>query len=80
MGMSPAQYQASMWLGGAEDTGLGSTPEPFLKTFEARVRYTADRLGLPPEVVLEQMLKGETPLLAKGGHVDKAKLAAKYAC
>jgi len=71
MGISPAQYQASMWLGGADETGLGSTPEPFLKTFEARVRYTADRLGLPPEVVLEEMLKGKTPLLAKGGLVEK---------
>jgi hypothetical protein len=71
MGVSPAQYQASMWLGGADETGLGSTPEPFLKTFEARVRYTADRLGLPPEVVLEEMLKGKTPLLAKGGLVEK---------
>jgi hypothetical protein len=78
LGMSPAQYQASMWLGGADETGLGSTPEPFLKTFEARVRYTADRLGLPPDVVLEEMLKGKTPLLAKGGRVDKAKLTKKY--
>lgn len=78
LGMTPAQYQASMWTGGAEDTGLGSTAEPFLKTFEARVKYTADRLGLEPDDVLEQMLKGKTPLLAEGGHVDRAALAEKY--
>jgi hypothetical protein len=75
-GISPAQYQASMWLGGGEDTGLGSAAEPFLGTLEARVRYTADQLGLPAEVVMEQMLKGEIPLLAKGGSV-KSRFACK---
>ena len=69
MGISPAQYQASMWLGGGEDTGLGSAPEPFLGTLEARARYTADRLGLDPDTVMNQMLKGEIPLLAEGGSV-----------
>lgn len=78
MGVSPAQYQAAMWLGGGETTGLGSAAEPFLGTFEARVRYTADRLGMDPEVVLDMMLKGEIPLLAEGGAVD-ASLAAKPA-
>lgn len=79
MGISPAQYQASMWLGGGEDTGLASAAEPFVGTFEARVRYTADRLGLDPEKVLEQVLAGEIPLLAEGGSVDAKALAAKYA-
>ena len=77
MGLSPAQYQASMWLGGGDTTGLGSAAEPFLGTMEARVRYTADRLGMDPDVVLEMMLKGEIPLLAEGGAVDREKLAVK---
>ena len=77
MGVSPAQYQASMWLGGGETTGLGSAAEPFLGTVEARIRYTADRLGMDPEKVLEMMLKGEIPLLAEGGAVDREKLAVK---
>jgi hypothetical protein len=77
LGISPAQYQASMWLGGGETTGLGSAAEPFLGTFEARVRYTADRLGMDPETVLDMMLKGEMPLLAEGGSVDRKKLAVK---
>lgn len=79
MGLSPAQYQASMWLGGGEDTGLGSAAEPFIGTLEARVRYTADRLGMDPERVLDMMLRGEIPLLAEGGSVDKDALFAKYA-
>ena len=70
MGISPAQYQAAMWLGGGEATGLASAAEPFVGTFEARVRYTADRLGMDPETVMEMMLKGEIPLLAKGGSVQ----------
>jgi hypothetical protein len=78
MGISPAQYQASMWLGGGEQTGLGSAAEPFLETVEARVRYTADALGMDAERVLDMYLKGEIPLLAKGGKVDGAALAKKY--
>lgn len=77
LGVSPAQYQAAMWLGGGETTGLASASEPFVGTFEARVRYTADRLGMNPDQVLEMMLKGEMPLLAEGGAVDHEDLAVK---
>jgi len=80
LGLSPAQYQASMWLGGGDDTGLGSTPEPFLKSVEARVKYTADMLGLEPDAVLESFLSGSMPLLAKGGSVNTSRLRAKYGC
>lgn len=79
MGISPAQYQASMWLGGGDTTGLGSAAEPFMGTLEARIRYTADRLGMDPEKVRDMMLKGEVPLMAKGGSVDLDELSAKYA-
>jgi hypothetical protein len=78
IGVSPAQYQAAMWLGGGEDTGLGSAAEPFLSTVDARVRYTADALGMNPEAVLDMYLKGEIPLLAQGGAVDADKLSEKY--
>jgi hypothetical protein len=78
LGMEPAQYQASMWTGAADKTGLASEAEPFMKTFEARVLYTADRLGVDPEVILDSVLKGGMPLLAKGGRVDAKKLAEKY--
>lgn len=71
LGMTPAQYQASMWVGAGDETGLGSALEPFLKTFEARVKYTADRLGVDPKTVLKGVMSGKTPLLAKGGSVRK---------
>ena len=71
MGVSPAQYQAAMWLGGGEDTGLGSAAEPFLATFESRIRYTADALGMDPDKVADMVLRGEIPMLAKGGRVSR---------
>ena len=77
LGMTPAQYQASMWVGAGDETGLGSALEPFLKTFEARVKYTADRLGVDPKTVLKGVMSGKTPLLAKGGSVKKSKFAVK---
>jgi hypothetical protein len=64
MGITPAQYQASMWLGGGDTTGLGSAAEPFLGTLAARMRYTRD-----------MMLKGEIPLLAAGGPVRRPSYA-----
>ena len=76
-GMSPAQYQASMWLGAGDMTGLGSAPEPWLQTLEARVLYTADRLGVDPEVVLDKVVKGEMPLFNKGGAVKNKQFAVK---
>lgn len=77
MGMSPAQYQAAMWLGGGEATGLGSAAEPFLRSVEARVKYTADMLGMDPDEVLEGFITGSMPMLAEGGRVDAAALAVK---
>jgi hypothetical protein len=77
-GMSPAQYQASMWLGAGDMTGLGSPLEPWLQTFEARVLYTADRLGVDPEIVLDKVIRGEMPLFNKGGAVSKSALAVKH--
>lgn len=79
LGVSPAQYQAAMWLGGGEDTGLASEAEPWLASMEKRVRYTADLLNMNADEVLEAVLSGRMPLLAKGGRVDAAALAAKYA-
>jgi len=67
MGLSTAQYQASMWTGGAAETGMASPPEPFLRTIESRVQYTAERMGLDPELVLDRFLKGSIPLLSVGG-------------
>ena len=78
MGLTPAQYQGSMWIGGGDDTGLASAPEPFLDTLDSRVRYTGDRLNVDHEKVLDRLLRGETPLLATGGPVSLDALASKY--
>lgn len=67
LGMTPAQYQASAWIGGAEQTGVRSSQSPFLDTFTARVVLTAKKLGLKPEEVLRRFLRGEIPLWSFGG-------------
>lgn len=77
-GITPAQYQASMWLGGGDTTGLGSAAEPFAATLDARVRYTAEALGVDVDRLLDMYLKGEVPLLAEGGSVDVDQLAGRY--
>jgi hypothetical protein len=69
LGMTPAQYQASAWIGGGELTGLKSSADPFLRAVEQRVRFTADKRGLPAETVLRQFIRGEAPLLRMGGYV-----------
>jgi len=78
MGLEPAQYQASMWLGAGDETGLASPAEPWLDTLDSRVRYTGDRLNVDHEKVLDRLLRGETPLLATGGAVALDALASKY--
>jgi len=69
LGMTPAQYQASAWIGGGEQTGLRSAADPFLRVFEQRVRLTAEKTGVPPEQVLRRFIRGEMPLLKFGGGV-----------
>lgn len=73
LGMTPAQYQASAWIGGGEQTGLKSGAEPFLKVLENRIRLTADKTGETPEQVLKRFIRGGNlpggagPLLGVGG-------------
>jgi hypothetical protein len=67
LGMTPAQYQASAWIGGGEQTGLKSAADPFVKTVEDRVNITAKKLGLTPEEVLRRFMRGELPLLGTAG-------------
>jgi hypothetical protein len=68
-GMSPAQYQASAWIGGGDQTGLGSPPDPMLRIFESRVNQTAKKLGISPEDALGRMIRGEISLKKRGGSV-----------
>jgi hypothetical protein len=66
MGISPARWQETMWVGGGEKTGLASPPEPFLATLAARIHYTAAKMGTTPEKVLDLFVKGQIPLLGLG--------------
>lgn len=62
LGVSPARFQEAAWVGAGELTGLQSPPEPYLRTLENRIKYTADVFGMDPEVVLKQYIRGEIPL------------------
>ncbi|MGA7487238.1 MAG: hypothetical protein WBW74_09935 [Xanthobacteraceae bacterium] len=74
LGMTPAQYQASAWIGGAEQTGVRSRLAPWLDSFEARVVLTARKLGLKPEDVLGRFIRGEIPLWSLGGGAATASM------
>src|SRR5215831_10206171 len=63
MGLTPAQYQASAWLGAGRETGLGSPTEPFLRTLENRVAKTAEARGISKGEALMRFIRGEAPLL-----------------
>lgn len=64
-GLTPAQTQASAWVGGAQDTGLGSDPsKPFLGFFNDRVHLTAQKLNMDPQDVLKHFIAGKLPLLS----------------
>ena len=62
LGMTPAQLQEKLWVGAGDLTGLESPPEPFSKTVETRIKYTAEALGKDPQEVLERYILGEIPL------------------
>jgi hypothetical protein len=68
LGLTPAQTQASAWVGGGKLTGLASDEsKPFLRFFEDRVNITADKTGKTPKQVLKEFIRGKAPLLGLGG-------------
>lgn len=65
VGLTPAQTQASAWIGGADHTGLKSDEsKPFLRFFQDRVYHTARERNMDPQDVLSQFIKGKMPLLS----------------
>ena len=67
-GLSPAQTQASAWVGGGKLTGLASDEsKPFLRFFQDRVYKTANELKMDPQDVMTRFIKGEMTLRASGG-------------
>lgn len=59
MGIAPAQYQASGWIGGAEQTGMLSGNQPFLRLFEDQINRTAEYMGQTPQQTLQQLVRGQ---------------------
>ena len=67
-GLSPAQTQASAWVGGGDLTGLKSVPNmPFMTALNDRVMRTAQARNMDPRDVTHQFVRGQAPLLATGG-------------
>jgi hypothetical protein len=67
LGITPAQVQASAWVGGGNVTGLASaSDETFLHSFQGRVFNTAYHTGQTPAEVVRRMIRGEQPLLVGG--------------
>ena len=68
LGLSPAQTQASAWVGGGKLTGLASDEsKPFLRFFQDRIYKTANELKMDPNDVMDRFIKGEMTLRASGG-------------
>jgi hypothetical protein len=59
MNMSPAQFQASVWMGA--DTGVADA-RPFLQVFDDVVNRTAERNKVSKQQALEDFIKGNAPL------------------
>ena len=71
LGLTPAQTQASAWVGGGKITGLASDEsKPFLRVFEDRIQKTAKSTGMDPRDVLQSFIRGEIPLHQRGGRVS----------
>lgn len=73
LGMTPAQVQASAWVGGGKLTGLASDEsKPFLQFFQDRIYKTANETNMDPKDVLDAVIRGKMSLKADGGAVDGA--------
>lgn len=63
MGISPAQLQAALWVGGGRVTGLRSLPTSFMGALENRLQRTAAARGGTPTKALLDFIRGKKPLL-----------------
>ena len=77
-GITPAQAQASAWVGGGHLTGLASDEsKPFMGFLQDRIYKTATETNRDPKDVLKGFIRGESPLRASGGRISKALAIAK---
>jgi hypothetical protein len=65
LGLTPAQTQASAWVGGGKLTGLASDEsKPFLQFMEDRINKTAEARGEAPKQTLKNFIRGRAALLS----------------
>lgn len=63
MGMTPAQFQASVWMGG--ETGVADD-RPFMAVFDDVVARTAERDGVTKKKALQNFIRGKGALYDLG--------------
>ncbi|MET3995032.1 hypothetical protein ABID65_006698 [Bradyrhizobium sp. S3.9.2] len=63
LGLTPAQTQASAWVGGGKLTGLASDEsKPFLRFLEDRIEKTAEKRGVTTKQALADFIRGREAL------------------
>jgi len=71
MGISPRDFQAVLWVGAADITGVQSTL-PFSQIFMNRMKIYGKRIGVEPGEVIRKLVKGELPFAdVLGGSLDR---------
>jgi hypothetical protein len=73
--LTTADAQAFIWYAGKDFTGVRSKAEPFMQTLGARIAYTADRMGVSPDVIKRLLIEGKIPLLQHGGVMERDSIA-----
>ena len=64
LGLAPAQYQASVWMGGG--TGVADS-RPWIEVFDDVIARTAVRDGKGKDQVLDDFIRGKAPLYSLVG-------------
>lgn len=66
MGITPAMYQSSAWVGGQHATGVKDA-RPFAAVYDDLIARTAQQMDISPLEALKKHLRGELPLAPIGG-------------
>lgn len=66
LGMEPAQFQSSLWMGAAEETGVRN-PQIFMQAFNDSLEKTAAARNITATQALRDFLRGKAPLLGLSG-------------
>lgn len=71
MGIPPAAYQSSGWVGGREATGVRDA-RPFAAVYDDLIGRTADQMEISPLEAMKRHFRGEIPLMPIGGSKEFA--------